>query len=155
MDKFYIMDIRYPNKDIQNNLIEINSRINGKKNMKLSSLIEICKNEFGFDNVVILDFACRVRCDGIFSYSRPSNTLEDIYSERSIDVNQIESGRKMLNNFKLGGKLSRRNLSGRKLSRRKLSRRKLSGRKLAKIFKSKPTRRYKKRSRKFSRKNKW
>ena len=60
----YVLDIRRPKTEDQNNFEQIVARLNEKKEITLSELLKICYDELHFDYVSIVDFACRCNYNG-------------------------------------------------------------------------------------------
>lgn len=112
----YILDIRNPKNEIQNNYKLISKKlnshetINGNKNKKLSEILNDCYNTFNFDYVAIIDMSCRISN----TYGNDECTIEKIYSERSEKLREIREGREPFNEFKsegLGGRKIKKNRS--------------------------------------------
>jgi hypothetical protein len=95
----YILDVRRPKSAHQNNIEDIYRRLNAKREVNLSELLHICYDEFHFDYVSIVDFACRCNDDGTCNVDCPSSIAE------------LQEGRKLMAKYKdrgLGKKKSKR-----------------------------------------------
>ena len=109
----HIIDIRNPKNDRQNDHTQIANDLNGtdsaamtdQKNTKLSNVLSICYEKFGFDNVVVLDFACRTS-DAIETCVNGNCCVQTCKNCKE-SIAEINRGTRMLKRFskkRLGGK---------------------------------------------------
>lgn len=132
LNKIYIVDIRHPKNENQTNYVNLCNVLNSgivfnKHYVKLSDILRVCYNDYNFDNVVIVDFACRV-LTGTRGYNYINSIeLNDLYGKRANDLKEISLGRKKIQEY------DKKNLGGRR--RRKTYRRRKPGRKLKSIKK--------------------
>jgi hypothetical protein len=75
-NSIYVLDIRSPKTEDQNNFEQIVGRLNEKMEITLSELLHICYDELHFDYVSIVDFACRCNDDGTCDVDCPSSKTE-------------------------------------------------------------------------------
>jgi hypothetical protein len=104
----YILDIRNPKNEIQNNYKLISKDLNSSKLIELSDVLNICYVNFGFDYVAIIDTSCRTSS----TEEEPMCNIENIYKKRSEQLGEIMKGREPLKKFKeekLGGKKNKKN----------------------------------------------
>ena len=101
----YILDIRNPKIQKQNNYLSIAKDLNSfpSKITKLSDILDICYVSYDFDYVAIIDMSCRESSEG-----RPEcSDIKNVYKIRGEQLGEILEGRKPLREFKtqrLGGK---------------------------------------------------
>jgi len=101
----YILDIRNPKNEIQNNYKLISKKLNLSNRIKLSDILNICYEIFSFDYVAIIDMTCRS------NYEPLECSLENIYKKRGEQLKEIIEGRESIKEFKkekLGGKSKKR-----------------------------------------------
>ena len=109
----YVLDIRRPKTEDQNNFEQIVARLNEKKEITLSELLKICYDELHFDYVSIVDFACRCNNDGTCDVDCPSSATE------------LKEGRELMGTYQsknLGGKKEKegkKEKGGKKQTKRK------------------------------------
>ena len=109
----YVFDIRRPKTEDQNNVEQIITRLNEKKEITLSELLKICYDELHFDYVSIVDFACRCNSDGTCDVDCPSSATE------------LKEGRELMGTYQsknLGGKKEKegkKEKGGKKQTKRK------------------------------------
>jgi hypothetical protein len=128
LDKIYVVDIRYPKYDFQLDYTDICKSLNVNKTILLSKILDICYEEYGFDNVIIFDFACRVLSE---NESENESNLSKIYKKYSSDLNEIKKGHDTLSTY------SNSNLGGRRLKRNYLTKKNKKNKQNKKSKKSK------------------
>jgi Leucine-rich repeat (LRR) protein len=101
----YILDIRNPKNEIQNNYKLISKKLNLSNRIKLSDILNICYEIFSFDYVSIIDMTCRSNSETL------ECNLENIHKKRGEQLEEIIEGmkyKKNFENYKLGGKSRKR-----------------------------------------------
>jgi hypothetical protein len=97
----------------QNKYSEIYERLNEKKRFSLSEILHMCYNEYNFDYVTIIDFACRCNEDGTCNIDCPSS------------IDELKEGQEVMKIYKeknLGGKKKRRQTKRNEQKKRKTKR---------------------------------
>ena len=105
----YVLDIRRPKTEDQNNFEQIVARLNEKKEITLSELLRICYDELHFDYVSIIDFACRCNDDGTCDVDCPSS------------INELKEGQELMGMYQsknLGGKIKKKRTKRMRKSKR-------------------------------------
>lgn len=109
----YLLGIRRPKTEEQNKYSEIYERLNEKKRFSLSEILHMCYNEYNFDYVTIIDFACRCNEDGTCNIDCPSS------------IDELKEGQEVMKIYKeknLGGKKKRRQTKRNEQKKRKTKR---------------------------------
>ncbi len=114
----HVIDIRNPKNDEQNDHHQIandlNTTTSEPKYIKLSDILLICYEKYDFDNVVVLDFACRTS-DAMETCVNGNCCGQTCKNCRESNA-EINRGKRMLNQFskkRLGGKQKLKNKSRR------------------------------------------